>query len=188
MISGLGLARKATLAQHGITTAAEVRADRIQALPGFGAVLTTAVLAWRESRVRAFRYNPRDPITARERADVVAPLDARRQEIRVELQGGRDELHHLSSMPSDDRHELARRLAAASQAVRQAELDVSALKRASSVAVPIRLGHPSSSSVQSQASKNFRPGGEATLSRAFGPRVAVGAPRLTTNDGRSREA
>lgn len=127
LIPGLGQARKTTLARHGITSAAQVRGEYIQNLPGFGPVLTTAIVAWREFCVRTFRYNPKDPTTARERMHAVEPFLARRREIETELSLGRDELQRLSTLSGEERGELAQRLAAASQALAQAQLDISAL-------------------------------------------------------------
>lgn len=127
VIVGLGRARKSTLEQYGISSAAQVRADRIQNLPGFGVVLTTSVLAWREARARAFRFKPQEPATARERAAVIAPFDARRVAIAASLQQGHEDLQRMSRLPGDQRLEVAQRLAAALQGVEQAKLNVSAL-------------------------------------------------------------
>ncbi len=126
-IVGLGPARKATLEQYGIRSAAQIRAESIQNLPGFGAVLTTSVLAWRETRARTFRDQPQEPSTAAGRAAVAATFDARRRTIIESLQRGRDDLHRLSRLPAGERLACAERLAAAAQAVDQAKLDLATL-------------------------------------------------------------
>ncbi len=129
MISGLGPSRKTTLAQHGITNAAQVSSDRIQTLPGFGPALASALVAWRHSRERSFRYDRSNPLTVQERVRVAAPFNDRRQEIRRELQAGREKLLRLSRLPVGERLEVAQRLAEAATAVKQAELDVNAMRR-----------------------------------------------------------
>ena len=126
-VVGLGPARKATLAQHGILTAAQVTRERVQGLPGFGPGLTASLLTWREFCVRTFRYDERDPVTVRERDRVIQPYRDRRREIEFRLGQGRDELRRLSSLSSEERGLLAEQLAAASRALAQAQLNLASL-------------------------------------------------------------
>lgn len=126
-VVGLGPARKATLAQQGILTAAQVSRERVQGLPGFGPALTASLLTWREFCIRTSRYNERDAISARERDRVLQPYRDRRREIEIHVGQGRDELRRLSSLSGDERGHLAQRLAAASRALAQAQLDLAAL-------------------------------------------------------------
>lgn len=127
-VVGLGPARKATLAQHGIVTAAQVSREHVQGLPGFGPALTASVLTWREFCIRTFRYNERDPNTVRERERVLQPYLRRRREIEHQLSQGRDELRRLNSLSGEERGRLAEQLAAASRALAQAHLDLATLQ------------------------------------------------------------
>lgn len=57
-IRGIGAGKLATLASYGIDTAAQVRRDRVLAVPGFGPVNSQELLAWRASVESRFVYNP----------------------------------------------------------------------------------------------------------------------------------
>lgn len=57
-IRGIGAGKLATLASYGIDTAAQVRRDRVLAVPGFGLVNSQELLAWRASVESRFVYNP----------------------------------------------------------------------------------------------------------------------------------
>ncbi|GAA3875119.1 hypothetical protein [Tessaracoccus defluvii] len=126
-IPGLGPARKVTLEESGVRSAADVRPESIQNLPGFGAVLTKLVLAWREVHVKNFRFDPLEPTTAKARADGIAVFEARRLAVLASLQDGRDELQRRSKIPDDQWFDMAQRLAAAAEEVEQAKLDIRVL-------------------------------------------------------------
>ncbi|GAA0667205.1 DNA-binding helix-hairpin-helix protein with protein kinase domain [Sphingomonas insulae] len=57
-IRGIGAGKLATLASYGIDTAAQVRRDRVLAIPGFGPVNSQELIAWRASVESRFVYNP----------------------------------------------------------------------------------------------------------------------------------
>ena len=57
-IRGIGAGKLATLASYGIDTAAQVRRDRVLAVPGVGPVNSQELLAWRASVESRFVYNP----------------------------------------------------------------------------------------------------------------------------------
>lgn len=57
-IRGIGAGKLATLASYGIDTAAQVKRDRVLAVPGFGPVNSQELLAWRASVESRFVYNP----------------------------------------------------------------------------------------------------------------------------------
>jgi DNA-binding helix-hairpin-helix protein with protein kinase domain len=57
-IRGIGTGKLATLASYGIDTAAQVRRDRVLAVPGFGPVNSQELFAWRASVESRFVYNP----------------------------------------------------------------------------------------------------------------------------------
>lgn len=126
-IPGLGLVRKTTLRQFGIASAADVRADLIERLPGFGPTLTASVLAWRDSCAASFRFDPTDPATARERSEAVQPIEQRRRAIEAALSEGRDELAGISSCPADYAVQVGQELALADRDRAQAYLNLSVM-------------------------------------------------------------
>jgi len=56
-IAGIGPAKTATLASFGIETAADVNANAVPAVPGFGQAMTAKLIAWRRGHEANFRYN-----------------------------------------------------------------------------------------------------------------------------------
>lgn len=56
-ISGIGPAKTATLASYGIETAADIKANKIRSVPGFGDAMTAKLVAWRQVHEDKFRYN-----------------------------------------------------------------------------------------------------------------------------------
>ena len=56
-IAGIGPAKTATLASFGIETAADISANAVLAVPGFGEAMTAKLIAWRRGHEAKFRYN-----------------------------------------------------------------------------------------------------------------------------------
>ena len=84
-IPGIGGGRSAMLASYGIETAADISRQQILKIPGFGEVLTSELLQWRQGHARNFRFNPSDPDDRR----------ARMQDLLSALRQGPDELQRL---------------------------------------------------------------------------------------------
>jgi DNA-binding helix-hairpin-helix protein with protein kinase domain len=57
-ISGIGAAKKVTLASFGIETAADVTYQAVTSISGFGSVTASSLVAWRAQQERRFVYNP----------------------------------------------------------------------------------------------------------------------------------
>lgn len=57
-ITGIGPAKTATLASYGIETAADITAQAVFSVPGFGEAMTAKLVAWRQAHDAKFRYDP----------------------------------------------------------------------------------------------------------------------------------
>ena len=66
-IRGIGNSRKATLAAHGVVTAADVHQARLESLPSFGEALRDRITAWRDECERSFRFPPFNRVPDAER-------------------------------------------------------------------------------------------------------------------------
>ena len=82
-IAGIGPAKTATLASFGIETAADISANAVLAVPGFGEAMTAKLIAWRRGHEAKFRYN-----SAPDPSDIQAENAARSASAakRVDLQ------------------------------------------------------------------------------------------------------
>jgi DNA-binding helix-hairpin-helix protein with protein kinase domain len=94
-LSGIGPANRATLASFGIETAAEVEWNRIRRLKGFGDVKTRALVDWRKSLERNFRFNPSLSVTQADINQVKQKVQARAQEIQQEMRKGLAEIQNF---------------------------------------------------------------------------------------------
>jgi DNA-binding helix-hairpin-helix protein with protein kinase domain len=87
-ISGIGESRKAVLISYGIETAADIKADAISKIPGFGQALTQELLGWRKSHERNFRFNPNEAIDPVEINKVNLQIQNQRADLLRGLQSG----------------------------------------------------------------------------------------------------
>ncbi|WP_322762953.1 hypothetical protein [Frankia sp. Cr2] len=126
-ISGVGPSLKQRLAAYGVNTAADVNSSKVIGIPGFGEVKTRALVAWRDSCERAFRYNPHDPATPKERDQVLGVHQRRRRSIENELQRGLAELQRRSQLRPEARAEIEQKLAATARQLAQADADLAVL-------------------------------------------------------------
>jgi DNA-binding helix-hairpin-helix protein with protein kinase domain len=95
-IRGIGVSRSAMLASYGIETAADIERSKIMQIPGFGNVLTSELMRWRQGHERNFRFNPSEPVDRRDIDAIDRELEARRQNLLSMLQQGPDVLRRLS--------------------------------------------------------------------------------------------
>jgi DNA-binding helix-hairpin-helix protein with protein kinase domain len=84
------------LASYGIETAADVDSVNIMRIPGFGEMLTSELVRWRQRHERNFRFNPGEPIDRRDLDAIDRELEARRQNLLSTLRQGPDLLRRLS--------------------------------------------------------------------------------------------
>jgi len=99
-IPGVGPARKATLRSYGIETAADISRQRVRQIRGFGDSLTRAVVDWRASCERQFRFNPATAVSDADRNTVRAKFAARRTALESQLTAGPSHLQQFRHMAS----------------------------------------------------------------------------------------
>lgn len=126
-IKGVGPAKKSTLQSFGVETAADVTTQRISALPGFGPVLTQAMLQWRATVERSFVF---DQGKALDPADVRSIEDAISQQQRTlepKLASGRARLEQAREQALKRRQTLKSEIISAQFRVAQARSNLRAM-------------------------------------------------------------
>jgi len=84
-IPKIGADRKQVLASNGIFTAADIDDYRIRGIKGFGDVLTSNLLAWKEEVLRQFRFDPATAVSPGEQRSITVKFRNRQQQILDEL-------------------------------------------------------------------------------------------------------
>lgn len=128
VIQGVGTARKIALRSFGIETAADVTKTRVLQVWGFGEGLTRAVLNWRTSCERQFKFNSAAAVSQRDRNSVRAKYAKKRVELEQLLASAPSELKHLRESVLTKREELKPLLEEATQRLAQAQIDFIYLK------------------------------------------------------------
>jgi DNA-binding helix-hairpin-helix protein with protein kinase domain len=126
-ISGVGPTRKAALRSFGIETAADVTANKVKQVRGFGDSLTRAVTDWKASCARRFVFRADMAVSAAERDAVRAKFGARKVAIESALSRGVNELRDFSTRATSQMATLKPRLVEAAKKLAQAQQDLSAL-------------------------------------------------------------
>ena len=122
-IPGILITDRMALASYGIETAADVTAEALQVVPGFGQRLgrqrTAALLAWRQDLEQRFRYDPRQGIDPAAIADLRRKYAQERLRIERELLAAPDELAKIRAEVLKQRAQL--NIALIHQAMREAQ-------------------------------------------------------------------
>jgi DNA-binding helix-hairpin-helix protein with protein kinase domain len=84
-IPKIGAGRKQILASYNIFTAADIDQHTIRGIKGFGDVLTSNLLTWKEEVLRQFRFNPATAVSPAEQRPVTVKFRTRQQQILAEL-------------------------------------------------------------------------------------------------------
>jgi DNA-binding helix-hairpin-helix protein with protein kinase domain len=88
-IAGIGPAKTATLASFGIETAADINANAVLAVPGFGEAMTAKLMAWRGGHEAKFRYNSApDPSDIQAENAVRSASTAKRADLQSKIRSG----------------------------------------------------------------------------------------------------
>ena len=126
-ISGVGLAKKATLRSFGIETAADVNWNKVHSVRGFGKVLTRAVVDWKKSCERQFVFNPRNAVSEADKNAVRAKIVARKRVIEESLKSGASDLQRFQQEATAKRNVLYPLLESAAKNLAQAQSDLALL-------------------------------------------------------------
>lgn len=126
-IPGVGPARSATLRSFGIETAADIEIQRVRRVPGFGEVLTAALVNWRRECERRFNFDPKRAVTEAERSAERARFASRRRALEDVLSKGHSELLELARRAEAQSRALSPAVAAAYKKILQARADLSLL-------------------------------------------------------------
>ena len=94
-IPGIGPSRKATLVSFGIESAADVAADAVRQLPGFGEALTSAMMYWRKECENKFVFDPKQALSTDDLKALKAKFGAIRHSLENTLAQGPQELQML---------------------------------------------------------------------------------------------
>jgi DNA-binding helix-hairpin-helix protein with protein kinase domain len=94
-IPKIGAGRKQVLAFHTVLTAADINEHTIRRIDGFGNVLTSNLLIWKEGVLRQFYFNPATALSPSELRPVVAQFQSRQKHIIAEID---QNLHRLESV------------------------------------------------------------------------------------------
>lgn len=122
-IPGIGAARKAALLSFGIETAADVEKEHIEQVHGFGAALTRAMMDWRATCARGFRFNANQAASDANTSAVRARFGARKLFLESALRSGLDELWKLRGQASSRVAELLPRATEAARHLAQTRSD-----------------------------------------------------------------
>jgi DNA-binding helix-hairpin-helix protein with protein kinase domain len=95
-IPGIGPSRTSMLASYGIETANDIDGNKVRQIPGFGEVLTSALVAWRKEHEKNFRFNPNEHVDRRDIEAVDRALEAKRQTLQTALRQGPATLMRLN--------------------------------------------------------------------------------------------
>lgn len=102
----IGASRAATLASHGIETAADVETYKVEAIAGFGPRMAANLVEWREKQKRQFRFDASQPTDPREIAEVERRIFEKRVKLVKELEAGPVQLRRLAAETLDARRRL----------------------------------------------------------------------------------
>jgi DNA-binding helix-hairpin-helix protein with protein kinase domain len=126
-IPGIGSGRKAVLESYSIETAKDVTSN--MKVPGFGPALTGALMEWRRSVARQFRFDANQAVNPRDIANLDREITELRKKLEQSLNAGAGELVQIRNQIVSQRKALEAQVNNAFRAMLQAEADMNAAKR-----------------------------------------------------------
>lgn len=126
-IEGIGPSRKATLESFGIETAADINANAIRQVPGFGPSYTRKLTDWRSRVERNFVFNPKLGVPQSDIANVDRDMAAMRKKLEQELLAGQSQLAQISNQIKVRRNAIWSELLNCANRLAQADVDRKAL-------------------------------------------------------------
>ncbi|VIO69530.1 hypothetical protein CI1B_27360 [Bradyrhizobium ivorense] len=122
-IKGVGSGRKATLRSNGIHTAADISRQRIESISGFGPATAAVLLSWRSALEQRFVFNPAQPISPGEVAQVKSDIGQRRLALETALKADLIAIRTVAAEIQRSRADLTNRARAIWVEYKQAEAD-----------------------------------------------------------------
>ena len=126
-ISNIGAGRKQLLASFSIFTAADIEYHRIRNIKGFGHVLTSNLVAWKEEVRRQFRFDPATAVSSGEQRSLAVQFRTRQQHILAELEQEMRKIESLAPNCHAALGQLVPKLRDAAAEYEKAEADFSLL-------------------------------------------------------------
>jgi len=126
-IPGVGPARMAALRSFGIETAADVTRSRVMQIHGFGQSLTRAVLDWKLSCERRFRFNAAAAVSPSDLSAIQSKYSAKRLSLEQTLAAAPAQLQQFRQRASAQLAALQPQLESATKNLMQAQADLSIL-------------------------------------------------------------
>lgn len=126
-IEGIGPSRKATLESFGIESAADINANAIRQVPGFGPSYTRKLTDWRSRVERNFVFNPKLGVPQSDIANVDRDMAAMRKKLEQELIAGQSQLTQISNQIKVRRNAIWSELLRCANTLAQADVDRKAL-------------------------------------------------------------
>ncbi|HEY3082929.1 MAG TPA: hypothetical protein VGM69_23820 [Chloroflexota bacterium] len=127
-LKGIGPGREAMLASYGIGTAADVTAEALEGVPGFGPGLSQQLLDWRRWLEARFVFDPGQGISRRDLIAVEAAIGAERRRLEQTLRHGAADLRALAEQAERARQALRPSVDLARAALERAEADCAAVR------------------------------------------------------------
>ena len=122
-IKKIGSGRKAVLASFGVQTAADVDAQRISAIQGFGPALVAELMTWHQNVAKRFIFNASEPVNQNELLALKSRLANRKWELDKTIRVTVSNLQQASIASVNHRTKLTGIANQAFVARRQAESD-----------------------------------------------------------------
>jgi hypothetical protein len=122
-IAKISSGRKVSLASYGIETAADIFRNKILSIPGFGPQLASNLLAWRQTVVKRFKFNPNEPLDPADVNTVRTEIGHLRSDLDGRVRKAIARLQQLANDTLEQRRILTASANASFRSRKQAELD-----------------------------------------------------------------
>jgi DNA-binding helix-hairpin-helix protein with protein kinase domain len=131
-ISGIGPGRSSTLASYGIETAADISAARLYGINGFGPVLTSSLLAWKDVLLQQYRQPSEDQIAKREERSLLTSYMKNRRQASADFQHAMETFDEYSRETKRLLAQYERHITAGQQLAASIKADIGQLKKPAS--------------------------------------------------------
>lgn len=131
-IPNIGPSRSSTLASYGVETAADISSARLYGITGFGPVLTSSLIAWKESLLRNYQQPSDDQLAKGEKAVLLAKYMKMRSQASADLQIAIETFDEAKRQANDLLTKHERNIAHFTALAASARADITQLKKPAS--------------------------------------------------------